>query len=400
MALTLDTLRRWARRLAAPAPDRTTRATAGGTAAERFGKRPRTREQVAKWRQIYEQGGIVAEAVDCYPLYVLTNGYRLESQDPQAKQLVEDEFARIGIRDLLWQAVVDATVCGDSFQEYIPTKVGKFVGVESRDPSTFEIDADEYGKVTQYRQVFGAAGVDAGTVVPVDRIIRFSPMRMSGRAFGMSRLGRAFDEIVRDVETAEGSHKAIKRHGTPKWDIAVAPQFEGDSVADDLPAIKKEYEDMNSKSEFVHDDKIAVKEMDTVGAVRVLDYNDLSLQRLCSALGVPEELVGLRRGSSDATAVERIRAFFGKIGTLQLSLADVYNRELIDRITGVPGLVKMVFNDVSPEDEAAKAEWIAKIMQATPLDPFAVLPQEWVQQQFGIEPHESDAPTVPVPEGA
>ncbi|MFA7121209.1 MAG: hypothetical protein WC277_06990, partial [Bacilli bacterium] len=104
-------------------------------------------------------------------------------------------------------------------------------------------------------------------------------------------------------------------------------------------------------------------------------------------LGVPPEQIGLdATGSTEATANVRFRAWYDRIAALQRVIATTLSRQLFDRITGRPGACWIVFEDPSPEDMAQKAEWISKIMAATPMDPFAVLPQDWIQQQFGIDP--------------
>ena len=91
-----------------------------------------------------------------------------------------------------------------------------------------------------------------------------------------------------------------------------------------------------------------------------------------------------------------MKAFLDKISTIQEIVARTYSRKLIDRITGQPGMVWIEFNDVSPEDEKKKAEWMA-LLRTGP-DPDAVVPAEWAREQFGIPPDESpELPPMPMP---
>jgi len=113
-------------------------------------------------------------------------------------------------------------------------------------------------------------------------------------------------------------------------------------------------------------------------------YGEWSTMRLCTALGVPEELMGLGRGSTEATANVKLRAFYDDISALQKRFARAFNQQVIDRITPRPGMARLVFNEVNPVDLAAIAEWVAKIMASTPADPFAVLPRKFVQDLFGV----------------
>ncbi len=392
-----EQLRNYIRRLAPPEPVRRTRVSVGGAAEKLFAPQERSRAKIREYRTIYEQGGIVAEIIDAYALYAITNGYRLQGADEADVAAVQEVLDRIGFYDLVWSAIVDGYGwAGDAIQEIVFTRGGDIYGVEPRDPSTFEIDADEYGNVVRYRQVFDELDTGGGTVVEPEFVIRFSPRRLSGKVYGEPLIKRAYDEIMRDAETAEAARKAIKRHGTAKWHIKIAPADPKLPVADDIPVIRREFENIESDNEFVTDDKVDVVQLDTGGAGPVAEYGDIALQRLCAACGVPEEMIGLRRGTTDATASSRMQAFYGKIGALQRKIADVYNTQLIDRITGSPGAVKLVFNDVNPVDEATKSVWIARIMQSTGAQPFAVLPRAWVASQFGIsedmlEPYSPEA---------
>ena len=105
---------------------------------------------------------------------------------------------------------------------------------------------------------------------------------------------------------------------------------------------------------------------------------------MSAALGVPEEILGLRRGSTDATATKRIETYYKKIAAMQRHIARCYNVNIVDKLTAQPGSVKIVFNDVDPKEEIDKARWIAMIMKASD-DPFTVFSKEWIQQQFGLE---------------
>jgi len=123
--------------------------------------------------------------------------------------------------------------------------------------------------------------------------------------------------------------------------------------------------------------------MDRQGIPNAQQYSDLTLQRLAGALGVPGELLGLRIGTTDNTAVSRIDAFYDQIQTYQAALAGAVNRQIIDRITGRPGAVVIEFNDPSPRDEVARAAWITQLMNANKLDPLWI-GEEWIREQFGL----------------
>ena len=120
---------------------------------------------------------------------------------------------------------------------------------------------------------------------------------------------------MRDTKTAEGIANGIERHGTSKWDITVG--YEDQEVSDtDFKAVASVYEKINSKTELVHRKDIEVKELDK-GGFPVAEYSETSLDRLCAALGVPNELLGQGRGSTEATANVRMKSFQNKIKSMQ-----------------------------------------------------------------------------------
>lgn len=370
--------------------DPTPRARVGATGSMRdyFTKRQRSSSLLKKYQTIYDQGGLVAEAVDLYPLYMLGSGYRLDG-DKRAAEEVQAVFDRIGILDLWWDQIVDAAVSGDGFAENVPGKgrlSESIVGLKSIPPETMRIDGDEYGTVVGYRQVLD--DLDRGTPFEPRQITHFRLFRRTGRAYGISLVGRALDEILRDTKTSEATTAAIHRHGYGKYHIAVDETGEGYVSDEDMAEIEKKFETIQKDNEFVTRGPIKIYPLDAAGIQNVQTYNDIPLQRLCAALGVPEELLGLRRGSTDATAVARIEAFYKKVGTLQQRLAACYTKNVVDRITGRPGAVWIVFNDVSPDDELKTADMLNKVMTSTPMDPFAIVNRSWAQNRLGVDPDE------------
>jgi hypothetical protein len=154
-----------------------------------------------------------------------------------------------------------------------------------------------------------------------------------------------------------------------------------DTVADEL-------EDLNGTNEIVTPHDVEIDALDAGPLGNVAEINHASIDRLLSALGVPGELIGLAWGSTEATAKVKKESFFLRCATIQKQAARAYTLQLIDSISGRPGEVRLVFNDINPEDEKQKAEWIGNLISKTPIDPWAILPQEWVRAQFGIEEDE------------
>jgi len=315
------------------------------------------REKIAKWISRYKRGGPYADAIDAYPLYVLSSGYQFvceEGAEPLRDKVQQwADQVHVDLDAVIWQGVLSAILAGDSYQEVIGTRSGDIWGVVTREASSFRKEYDAYGRITGYRQ-FTKSGIEAvgdqGTPIEPDKIINLILFQSPGEVYGLSIWERADDDIQRDCDIIESTTKAIHRHGTPKqqWDIGTPENPASDA---DFDNVEKEIKTVSAKTDFVTSNT-RINMLDTSGVSNVDTYSNVSLQRVACALGVPEEMLGLGRGSTEATATVRMKSFLDKISTIQSIVARTYSRLLLDKITGVPGAVWIEFNDVSPEDEA------------------------------------------------
>jgi len=349
-----------------------------GTKLNYFQKRD---VKLEEYRRIYDQGGPVSEGIDCYPLMVLTNGYRIEGErQEEAEQFLDD----IDFENIAWKLIVDSLVVKIGLAEIQPglDRVKYPIAkLDHRYPETFEEVKDDYGMLLGYKQTIGQ---DTGTKRTVD----VRPEDIFRVDLGLPLIARAYDDIKRDATIVAGTAKSIERHGFPRYHITVGPS--GETVSQtDIDAIAKAFEDLKPQHEMATPADVKIENIDDQGVQNTKLYGDWAMQRMCSALGVPEEMLGLGRGSTEATANVRLQAFYDKIGTLQARFARQFNTQILDRWAGKPGVVWLVFNDVSPIDESMIADLIQKLTQASgPLDPFQIVNPEWCRKRLGISEEE------------
>jgi hypothetical protein len=383
-----------------PAPEPQTRIVGGGSddnPYKRIGWDDKTnrRQKIKRWMTKYRRGGPYADAIDAYWLFALSNGWKLACEEgneaPKDRVQAWLDQPHVDLDDILKQAILSAKLAGDAYQEIIPNRAGDGVwGVVTRDPSSFRKEFDTYGRITGYRQFVDEENpADQGILIAPDRILNLVLDQAPGDVYGLSIWDRAEDDIERDCDIIESTTKAIHRHGTPKQQWSVGNDDRPATEAD-LQAVEKEIKSVGAKTDFATDHTVAINMLDTTGVANVDTYSNVSLQRVACALGVPEEMLGLGRGSTEATANVRMGTFLDKISTIQQIVARTYSRALIDRITGVPGVVWLEFNDVNPDDESKIADWIAKIRQSNPLDPDAIVPAAWARERLGIPPDEDE----------
>lgn len=377
----------------------------------------RNKDTLKKWKEIYENGGAESQALETYALFIMANGYRLEGENPSLVQKCQDFINSFDFDDTMYKGIIDAGWSGDGIQEIAAGRIsttrleglhkklgnitaaelelevklaaikgGDILALVPREAESFEPEWDDNGMITGWVQTISTGGGSEQKIkLKPEQILHIKFFGTGGSIHGLSMYQRAYDEIMRDTRTAEASAEAIDRHGFKKWHIKAGQP--GETVSDsDINELSTRFQEINTRNEFVTTADVEIKDLDDSGLDKVEDYNDISIMRMCAAMGIPEELLGMRRGSTDATAVERIKIFLKRITAMQKRLAKIYNINVFDRITGKPGAVKLVFNDCDPSDEATNAKWMAELMKASPTNPFAVLSVEYIQQRLNIVP--------------
>lgn len=381
------------------APQPITKVAGGGTDEQKYPRLgwarydpAKRRENIRKWIDKYRRGGPYADAIDSYWLFTLANGYKFVCEDG-AEQLRDQVQAwadkvEVDLDSIMAQGILSTILAGDGYQEIVSTAGDGIWGVLTRDPSMFEKVYDEYGRVTGYKQFtkIGAEAMgDKGTEINPEILINLVLFRIPGDIYGLSIWERADDDIQRDCDIIESVAKAVHRHGTPKqqWNVGTP---ENPASNAEMKAIENEIDKMDAKTDFVTSNT-EITMLDTTGISNVDTYSNVSLQRTACSLGVPEEMLGLGRGSTEATATVRMDTFLKKIGTIQSIVARTYTRALIDRITDNPGKVWIEFN-APPKDMLKIAQTIQALAGANMTDPFSIFTRDEMRAEMGKEPME------------
>lgn len=380
--------------VAGPKPQPKT-AASSGTVPDYFRKGTRDKATLARNAAIYESGGLITAAIEAPGRTVLSNGWSLEGDDAAVAQ-VQAVIDGFDFEIVVAKLVDYAQVHGNGMAEIVPLRGGG-VTVQLRDPARFRIRQDPYGNISEYLFVDedewdNSRGIP---LMPEEMIdLTFDPVPNS--PYGRSLVSVAIDEILRDAKTDEGLAKAIERHGFPKYHISVGQPGENVSEAD-LKLLGTRFKNLDSKNEFVTGPDITIGTIDTGGIKGAAEFDNIFLMRLCSALKVPPEVIGLdAKGSTEATATVRFKAWYDRVAALQKAVAGSISRQLFDRITGRPGAVKLVFNDCNPTDDAAIVLWVNQAIDA--LQKCGKRPKgEWVAAQLHIDPSDLEDYEKPAP---
>jgi hypothetical protein len=95
-----------------------------------FNKRERDGKQLKMYETAYDQGGMVTQAINSYAQFALTNGYRLEGDDPNLVEYVQDWLETFNFNECMRKAIVDSLVFKYAFQEKLLYEDGSMLGLK------------------------------------------------------------------------------------------------------------------------------------------------------------------------------------------------------------------------------------------------------------------------------
>ena len=343
----------------------------------------RSTELLSRYITVYEKGGLLSEAFDLYPIFMFSQGYEFIG-DPRGIEACESFVDGFDFSKTLTLMVIGSLVCADSFAEVAPGRGAMSrtpVAMLPRDPTQFSIVFDDRGISEAYEQ---KVGFDKKIRLEKNEICHVQMIPSLRGSYGVSLMARCFDEVMRDTRIVTGLSNAIDRHGTPKWLGRVGATPESIVDQESLDLITATLSNLNSKTSIAVPKSVEVQQLDTSGIQGVKEYHEMSLLRLLGAIGVPGELVGWRLGTTDNTAVSRIRAFLLKCESYNQALARQLNLQVFDQVTGVSGSVKIQFKSLLPDEIADKIAWIVNLMKADPLDPYGIITKEQVREKLGL----------------
>jgi hypothetical protein len=325
-----------------------------------------------KFRLIYDQGGLVSTAIDSFPLIALTNGYTLEGDDENLVAYVQEQLDKLDIESLLFHCIKESLVLKDGIAELVWTLDGKEIAYFTKPHSEkFEIGM-QFGKPQSYSY----------REDQFSKAITLEPKEVFHLDLDMWLMRRAYDDIIRDAKISEASANAILRHGFPRWHVKVGQP--GEMVSEEaINAVSGYFDGLKPNSEMTTSHDVEVLNIDNAGLANLDVYLQWSIVRISAALGVPEEVLGLGRGSTEATANIRKEIFYDTIGTIQKKADRQVNLQIIDRITGKPGAVTFYLNDINPEDEQKVANFCKTLKDADSLSP--IISNTWIRKRLNIE---------------
>lgn len=333
-----------------------------------LGGTSRSPSQLKKYWKYYDNEMSVWAAINSIALNTVMVGYHIDSDNEEAKKLINNWCKTADLTSHLLDNVRYALIFGDAFIEIVNNKKGVPSSLHSVDPKTMNIEFDNHGVVQGYEQDIG--GFRSEETVNLDReeICHINFFTRPDSPYGISLIEPSKDIIDKKIETDDAIFRAIQRHGTTKTVFTVGSEEDGSLPPDSvLKAIEKEVEDIDSKNEFVVPWNVSVDSIDEKGIAGVEEYYNYFQSQVVIGLLCPEEALGLGRGSTEATSKTKALLFERLIKSFQTKLSRLIEKQLFNKVLKSNGfeedLVSIEFDSVTEEDEAMKAKWLGNLIR-------------------------------------
>lgn len=335
----------------------------------------RSQADLKKYFDLYYEG-TVFPTINTIAYNTVMTGYKIESNNPDAKKLIQRTCDNINLEDALLEATQHVLIFGDAFLEKRRIANGKVVRLHPVDPRTMVIIYDEYGDIQGYQQIIDGRVVGK-QIKPEDIIhIRFIPI--PGSPYGVSLIAVNKTTIERKIKVDEVIYNAVLRHALRKWVATIGTEKDGQIPPDDvMDELTEKLEDITELTEIVVPWMIKIDTIDEGTLQGIREYYDLFQAQLITGLGGLEEATGTAKGITEALARIKSILFERKIKSFQHRWSKVLKAELFDEILlrnkftdeedkKLPVTVNIVFNSVTEEDEAMKAKWIGNLLRGFP----------------------------------
>ena len=337
-----------------------------------------------KYWDIYQSDLTVFSSINYTSWNTCMSGWSLISDNKDMLKKVQSFVDKVDLNSILLESAQHALIFGDAFVEIIYNKGGEITGLKVVDPKTMFIDYDKYGRVRfYYQEIEGEKGpnIDPKYIMH----IRFFPI--PGEPYGLSLIAPSYSTIKKKAETEEAIANSIIRHGFPKWKVVIDTK-DGKEIPPDtvLDSLKDDFTNINEKTEFILPDIIDIVPLDSKGVEKVEEYYNYFQELLVVGMMCPQEVLGLGSNSTEATSRVRAIMYERMIKSFQNYMARAVEINIFDRITGIPGEVRMRFKGTTEVDEARRAEWIARLMGAYKSDDQKPFTKNEIRQMFGFHP--------------
>lgn len=301
---------------------------------------------------VFDRCGAVSACIRELRRYVGRAGYRIhdaDDEDKPAPEMISKGISAIlnffaPANQLFGMTVHDVSLTGNAYWFLVRNIFGtKVVGIKRVDPRTMSVVTDPFGVVVRYIQ-----RVSMGTVefMP-EEIIHFKDSEDTRNpVFGAPPLMGVSDDIRADIEAARTNAAFLENDAIPAAHYLMKSDLRDKELETAIAELKEQFKGGKNrgKSAILPDvEKIVMYDRD-YSKLQFMDMRQFDRRSVCSALDVPEFLLGFTESVNNNNGIELMRGFYeGTVQPLEKNLlADTITRELFPRL-GMTGEYRFAF---------------------------------------------------------
>jgi len=256
--------------------------------------------------------------------------------------------------------------------------------------TTMSVQRDRFGTIKRWQQEVD--GQDKPVTYKPDDIVHIYYKREKGRAFGTPFLLPALDDIRALRQMEESVLRLVYRNLHPLWHIKVGiaePELGAEDA--EVDAVRNEVENMDVEGGLVTNERVEVKSIASNQIIDAKDYLKYFEQRVFTALGVSELMMGRGNTANRSTGdnlsgefIDRVKAFQRILETF---IDDFMIREILmeggyDPVLNPDDMVNFTFYEIDMDSQ------IKKENQAVFLYEHNAITEDEMRQLIGRDPIE------------
>jgi len=360
-------------------------ARANERVTEFFADKPRNVSHLDENWNIYSQSEVPYAAVTALS-YNAVGDWRVRCEDEKSREYIYDFLRLTDFDSVVLDVIRDCCVFGDAFVEKVYFSNGDLAELKLRDPRTFQIKIDAKGDVLGYVQTVKTGDGSKTIELKPEEVVHYQLFTIPHSPYGLALIDPSRDTMKRKTVADEGITAAMDRHGFPKYHIKLkTPKGYEDEIpsSTEIDSIASDFKNLNLKNEIVTSELIEITPLDVKGIQNVEEYFNYFQSSVTCGVLVPQEVLGLGSGSTEATARVRRLMFEKLVRGFQRKVARTTEINVLEELAP-DKKARIIFADSVPEDDAILAESIHKLMPRG--DPFAILTRDEIRERLGYPP--------------
>jgi len=327
---------------------------------------------------------------DMFAFMIISDEVRLMTETETDSEKADAWWKTIDGASLLQDCVRWSIVYGNAVFEKsgMVSNQENIVRLKYMDGRQLEFDVDSKNELVKVKQYYES---DKSVPFKPDEIVNIRLIPDSDGIHGISLYDRNYDNIKDSLKANEAIVGYVERHAFPKYHIRKTPVRSGTPIPDPvMKNLEKTFEKINSKNEFITDDTVEIVALDKGGKGNLIkEVSDWAMMRIATGFGIPEEMMGMGRGSTEATANVKKEFLQFTISAMRRVISKQLKTQLLDKqaeALGMAGSMWLEFPEIT-QSEIQKASWLAQVGD--------ILTQDEKRQQLGLQPIDNTPPPQP-----